>query len=229
MGVKRMHASQERRGCLGAILSVLGIGGRQEESTPVYRLRDDFLSPAELNFYRVLCDVVEDRATVFAKVGMGDLFYVPRQDNQFGAWNRINRKHLDFVLSDARTSRPLVAIELDDRSHSRADRSQRDEFIERVFAQSGLPLLRFPARRTYNRREIEGQLSQYLPDGGAEEPDSQATGRTSTQVAEAEIDARACERCGGMMRVRVAKQGPQAGKPFWGCENYPRCRNIAPM
>lgn len=215
-----MGAQRERRGCLGMIMSVLGIGGRKE-TYPVYRLRDDFMSPAELSFYRVLSEVVGDRVLMFAKVGMGDLFYAPRQDNQFGAWNRINRKHIDFVLCDTRTSRPLVAIELDDRSHSRMDRVQRDEFVGRVFVQSGLPLLRFPVRRTYNRREIEGELSAYLSVPGRAE--------TRVQMPGVEPGRRVCERCGGEMRVRMAKQGPHTGKAFWGCENYPRCRNTAPL
>ncbi|HID54582.1 MAG TPA: hypothetical protein EYP41_21405 [Anaerolineae bacterium] len=42
-----------------------------------YHLRDDFLSPAELNFYRVLRTAVSDWAIIFTKVSLGDLF-LPR-------------------------------------------------------------------------------------------------------------------------------------------------------
>ena len=47
-----------------------------------YHLRDDFLSPAELNFYRVLQTAVSDWATIFVKVSLGDLFYA--QTGEFG-------------------------------------------------------------------------------------------------------------------------------------------------
>lgn len=33
-----------------------------------------------------------------------------------------------------------------------------------------------------------------------------------------------CPRCGGAMVKRVAKQGANAGKAFWGCTSYPQCR-----
>jgi ssDNA-binding Zn-finger/Zn-ribbon topoisomerase 1 len=33
-----------------------------------------------------------------------------------------------------------------------------------------------------------------------------------------------CPRCGGRMVRRIAQKGPNAGKAFWGCSNYPACR-----
>jgi hypothetical protein len=36
--------------------------------------------------------------------------------------------HVDFVLADAATMEPRMVIELDDRSHSRAEVRQRDAF-----------------------------------------------------------------------------------------------------
>jgi restriction system protein len=36
----------------------------------------------------------------------------------------------------------------------------------------------------------------------------------------------ACPHCGNPMVKRVAKQGANAGKPFWGCPLFPKCRGI---
>ncbi|MHB0857796.1 MAG: restriction endonuclease [Anaerolineae bacterium] len=36
---------------------------------------------------------------------------------------------------------------------------------------------------------------------------------------------RICPRCAGNMVVRVARRGPNAGIPFWGCTSYPKCRH----
>lgn len=38
----------------------------------------------------------------------------------------------------------------------------------------------------------------------------------------------ACPRCGGAMIKRIAKQGANAGNPFWGCSSFPECRGIRP-
>jgi len=33
-----------------------------------------------------------------------------------------------------------------------------------------------------------------------------------------------CPTCGASLKLKVAKNGPRAGKKFFGCENYPQCR-----
>ena len=35
-----------------------------------------------------------------------------------------------------------------------------------------------------------------------------------------------CPKCGGLMVMREFKKGAKAGKQFWGCSNYPRCRGM---
>ena len=35
-----------------------------------------------------------------------------------------------------------------------------------------------------------------------------------------------CPMCGGKLVLRMAKKGPYAGKRFYGCSNYPKCKYI---
>ena len=37
---------------------------------------------------------------------------------------------------------------------------------------------------------------------------------------------RICPKCGGKLVLRTAHKGERAGKQFYGCENYPKCRYI---
>lgn len=62
--------------------------------------------------------------------------------------NKIQRKHVDFVLCDKRNLEAACAVELDDRSHQQQDRRERDQFVDGVFAAAGIPMLRVPCRRT---------------------------------------------------------------------------------
>src|SRR5215210_7262315 len=106
---------QERRGCLN-LLRLFGAGrhalsdSRESDSRasdtavgPNYRLRDNFMSPAEVSFFHVLHRAIAGRALIFPKVRLGDLIYAPKQEQQYAALQRINRKHVDFVLCDPRT------------------------------------------------------------------------------------------------------------------------------
>src|SRR5690348_6869972 len=74
---------------------------KAQEEFP-YALRDDFLSPAEQSFCQVLRTVVSDRLLVCPKVALGDLFFARagdvRQNRIF--LNRIDRKHVDFLLCE---------------------------------------------------------------------------------------------------------------------------------
>lgn len=42
---------------------------------------------------------------------------------------------------------------------------------------------------------------------------------------DAELENR-CPVCGGKLIVRTATKGSRAGKQFWGCSNYPKCRYV---
>ena len=116
-------AESQPSGCLGFFLNLLGIGvgagsGRGKNDLP-YRLRGNFLSAAELAFYRVLEQAVGQTYSINNKVRLWDVLYVPRRDDGRAHENKISSKHIDFLLCDPSTMQPVLAIELDDASHNR--------------------------------------------------------------------------------------------------------------
>lgn len=201
-----------------------------------YHLRDHFLSPAELSFYQVLRTTLAGRATLSAKVALADLFWVksPGDASRFRIYtNKIDRKHVDFLLCDPATMQPLLGIELDDKSHQREDRRDRDEFVDQVFAAAKLPLLHIPAKRAYVVVELATQLAPYLGESRSQ-PAEAATPvikPISVQplpkpVANPVAAAPVCPKCGSEMILRTAKSGANAGSQFWGCSTYPKCRGM---
>src|SRR5687768_4730922 len=141
---------------------------KEEKSTSKleypYFVRDHFLSPAEHSFFMVLKSVVSDSALISIKVGLGDLFYANSNDgSKYRIYtNKIDRKHVDFLLCDPKTVRPILGIELDDKSHRRSDRQARDEFVEKVFAYANLPLVRIPVKHSYSLTELNALLKPYF-------------------------------------------------------------------
>lgn len=183
-----------------------------------YYLVDEFISPAELNFFFNLKSAVEDTAQIFSKVKLNDLFYAKTGD--FGKnrsyTNKIDRKHVDFLLCDPKTLRPILAIELDDKSHQRADRQERDDFVNHVFEAAKLPLIHISVQRGYSQSELKSQISVYL---SSERVSNQETERIQAVSPH-------CPKCGSEMILRTAKRGDHEGGEFWGCSKYPGCRGI---
>ena len=186
-----------------------------------YHLRDDFLSHAELSFYLVLKKVVSEKALICTKVDLGDLFYVKSSDpSKFRIYtNKIDRKHVDYLLCNPITVKPLLGIELDDKSHQKSDRQARDEFVEKVFKAAKLPLIRIPAHRSYSSSELESLLQQYIGTNQAEIP-------AQSVISKEGSSAPLCPKCGSVMVLRTAKTGSNQGGQFWGCQDYPRCRGV---
>lgn len=216
----------DRPGCFGRILAFLGIKPKEKpiEKLP-YRVRDDFLTQAEHSFYHVLRSMMGEHFTICPKVNLRDIFYVAKRKDSFAAYNRINRKHIDFIICEPKTMRPKFAIELDDSSHKRSDRSERDEFVDKVFAQAELPLVRVQARSSYSQDELgelfKGALSQ--------SKQMQAVEGASVNAHAEASDVPNCPKCGIPMVMREAKRGSRKGERFYGCENYPQCRETMPI
>jgi hypothetical protein len=213
--------SDEPRGCLAAILSLFGVklGTTATDTRDLpYRRRDDSLSVAELSFYRVLVSAVGGRVIVCPKVNLADVFFVVRPNESHAYRNKIDRKHVDFLLCDPATMQPRCGIELDDSSHGRRDRQERDQFVDEVFKVARLPLLRVPAKAAYSPTNLLAMIEPHLAGGSVAAPSLPGTSPNTALPT--------CPKCGVPMVKREAKKGPNAGSSFFGCPNYPRCKEI---
>ena len=213
-------SNDQPQGCLAVILGFFGIqiGGPATVAGELpFRQRDDFLSAAEFSFYRVLVNVVGDRVVICCKVNLADLFFVVRPGENQGYRNKIDRKHVDFLLCDAATMKPRCGVELDDSSHGRRDRQDRDAFVDQVFAAAGLPLVRVPAQAAYNLAGLRTLVEPHLHAPPVAE--SSPSFATVAGIPN-------CPKCGVPMVERVGKKGHHAGQKFLGCPHYPRCKEI---
>jgi hypothetical protein len=220
-----MTNTTENQGCLATIFPFLRKKKpeSQPESLP-YRVRDDFLSPAELSFFRVLAPLLGGEHLLQSKVRLADIFFVARPKENMSFFNRIAQRHVDFLICDASTLRPRLGIELDDASHNRSDRQHRDAFVDSVFAAAELPLLHFPVQHEYNSREVAARIAPILrPDMADPQP-----APPPQVVAPGTDSAPLCPKCGIPMVLRTVSQGQYQGRQFYGCPNFPRCREMKP-
>jgi len=232
-------------GCLGQLLSIFSPKLRQKaqgyEKWP-YHKRKSLMSEAEYSFYRVLLEAIDLKEyLLFTKVSQSDLVYVKEKDNsrRMTFFNKISRKHIDFVVCDKLTAEPLIAIELDDSSHNRQDRIHRDQEVDKIFKDASFPLVRFKAKRGYSIDEVRNKLEEYLEidgvvvnevevsDGEEAVVKADVNDENGKSVAENESDsAPTCPKCNAPMAKRIAKSGDNKGKEFYGCTKFPKCRTI---
>ncbi|HRF01982.1 MAG TPA: DUF2726 domain-containing protein [Pirellulaceae bacterium] len=126
-----------------------------------YRKRGPIVTKAERKFLTALDLAVKGRWRIFAMVRIADLLEViPETPNRLTWFNRIACKHIDFVLCDPESLEPRGAIELDDATHQRADRQERDAFVDAAFAAAKLPLIRIPTAGEYDIDAIRDQLQK---------------------------------------------------------------------
>lgn len=126
----------------------------------LYSLRQRFFTRSEGNFYRALRVAVGSRFFIFAKVRLLDLIEITQDDLIARRW--IQAKHVDFVLCHPATLEQLVAIEVDGPSHKRVDRIARDRFVNALFAQVDLPLIRIPAATWFEPSEVLARIEAAL-------------------------------------------------------------------
>lgn len=128
-----------------------------------YRRKGSLISDAEHKFFDVLVSSVGNQYYIFPQVHLSDLLdHDVVGQNWRGAFSHINGKSVDFVLCDKQGIAPLLVIELDDRSHTREDRELRDEEVERILKESGLPLLRFENHGRFEKEDVINRISEKL-------------------------------------------------------------------
>ncbi|MGH8494255.1 MAG: DUF2726 domain-containing protein [Moraxellaceae bacterium] len=215
---------------LAFIVKAQKSGTAQAASFP-YIKRHTLVTPAERSFLGVLEQAVGDTYRIYVQVRLADLMNIKpgtAKSARTAAQNRINAKHADFVLCQSDTLEILCAIELDDASHQKASRKERDRFLEAACASAGLPLLRFTAKASYAIQEIRASISDVL--GSVEEaPKTDSAPSPIEPTKMHSTDAPSCPKCGGATVLRTVKAGAHAGNKLWGCKTFPACRGFIPL
>lgn len=133
---------------------------RENDELPDYRRRY-LLTGNELYFYLQLKPIADKLGlSVITKVRMADLVEPNYRRNDrayYYFFNRVKAKHVDFALCKPDNLHVELLIELDDPSHEREDRQERDEFVESVYEETGYNLLRL-----YSDDDVEKLVAEAL-------------------------------------------------------------------
>jgi hypothetical protein len=186
-----------------------------EERLP-YRLRKTFLSTTELALLRVLSEMMGDRYVICPKIGLNDLFYIARPNENVHFFNKIFRKHVDFLLCDHQTMQPAFGVELV-KPISKNEMRASDQFMEDLFLSAGLPLVHIPSNDHYDPSDVVHLFQLAMVK-------VRSTSALRLDISGDSVPM--CPICGKMMVLRIRREGPMPWKKYYGCMDSPHCAGV---
>lgn len=116
------------------------------------------LTERERALYRRLVDALPNHL-VLAQVQLLQVLEFQRGGRTPAVFNRISQLSLDFLLLNPDTS-IVAAVELDDVTHTRADRRQADARKDHALRSAGVPLIRWTARALPDTATIRAAITE---------------------------------------------------------------------
>jgi uncharacterized protein DUF2726 len=184
-----------------------------------YRLRESFMSTPELALLRALQEMIGRHYVICPKVGLNDIFYIVRPNENVHFFNKIFRKHVDFLLCEPSTLKPAIGVELV-KPVSRNETRDADQFMDDLFLSAGLPLVHVLSSDRYVQSDLT-ELFQLAIMKVRDTKPLRAAAKTDSVPM--------CPVCGKMMVLRVNRVGLNAGRKYYGCMDSPRCAGIVEL
>ena len=118
------------------------------------------LSQNEKNQYEKIKVVTDELGLVlFSKVRLADIIEpVAGIENWKTYWNKIQSKHVDFLIC-TKNLITLCVLEIDDKSHKRIDRIERDNFVDYILNDVSIEILH---KEYINEEELKKCLENIL-------------------------------------------------------------------
>ena len=184
-----------------------------------YRLRESFMSTPELALLRALQEMIGRHYVICPKVSLNDIFYIVRPNENVHFFNKIFRKHVDFLLCDPNTLKPAIGVELV-KPVSRNETRDADQFMNDLFLSAGLPLVHVLSSDRY----VQSDLTELFQLAIMKVQDTKPL-----RVAAKTDSVPMCPVCGKMMVLRVNRVGLNAGRKYYGCMDSPRCAGVVEL
>ena len=118
----------------------------------------------ELKLYKILLEITkEENLILLCQVSLYSIIETKNGIN-YGYFNKIRSKSIDFVLARNYDCKIELCIELDDSTHNLNSRISRDNFINELFNSLHINLLRIKTKSVYNKEELRQQIMKYIPE-----------------------------------------------------------------
>lgn len=147
---------------LGIIFFILGLLvkylNKDKIKTNDLKVINSPMTQTEINFIKQLETITNKyRLKIIPQIQLQKIF----KTNNITEFNKIKSKSIDYAIVDNNYNYKLF-IELDDYTHNYANRIKRDNYINNLFKNNNLNLLRIKVKNTYNMQEIEEKIKELI-------------------------------------------------------------------
>ena len=123
-----------------------------------FTTKSRIMTRTELQFYNELKQIVKKyNYEIFTQVALNRII----ESNNKTGLNQIGAKSIDFVITD-KYGNIKICIELDDYTHKREERIERDNLVNAIFQKANKKLLRIPIEQAFTVERIEKMIKESL-------------------------------------------------------------------
>ena len=134
------------------------INTKNIDYSSLYSKKEYIMTSEELKFYKLLKSITNKyNLIIFTQVSL----YAIIKSNNIKDFNKIKSKSIDYVITD-NNGKIKFCIELDDESHLKENRQERDKFINELLKQIRIKLIRIPKQNFYNLQELEEKIKESI-------------------------------------------------------------------
>ena len=136
-------------------LIIKAVYGKKKQAS--YFVKDSLLTKTEIKYYNLLCSILGDRFLVLPQINLASVI------DKKGGNNFRNElfRNADFGVFDY-NYRPIFLVEINDNTHFRKDRRERDKKVNEICEKAGLPILTLWVKDGINPAIIEKQIQKIL-------------------------------------------------------------------
>jgi len=144
--------------CLLFVLAVLILRYiAYKKSKPEYEVKQSLMSETEIQYYNILVALLGEEYLIYPQINLATVI-----DKKYPKGFRTELfRNADFGVFDC-NFKPVLLIEINDNSHFRKDRVERDERVLEICKSARLPLVTFWVKDGIDIEQMRKTLRKYL-------------------------------------------------------------------
>ncbi len=128
----------------------------------MYIKRKSFITKNERNYYNIIKEITDEYDLELApQVSLKRIIYKKPKEKKFVPELE---KYIDFGIFSKDYKKLLLLIEINDRTHKRKDKIERDENVKNYTKEAGINLISIITYKNCIKSNMNDQITYYLKD-----------------------------------------------------------------